>query len=254
MSAVLAVLGFAGAALLFVLRAVGILLAVVLVLALLALLCPFCADFEWEGDPDGDDPGTVRVKIGALGLTFPIWQYPAPPEPEPPAGKASKPGWMGRAWAKLKGKWAAWRQKRAAQKPPKPKKAPARPRQKARLTLHILCTILRGAGRLTRAVFDALRVTKIHLVWPVGAGAEPDEAARAYGSAHAWLYGAIGGLNRFIYLDFEELRLVPCIQPDAPVPPAKVSFRVSARALFIFIAAVRVLVEFYREKVLDVFL
>lgn len=251
MSAVLAVLGFVGAAVLFVLRAAGILLAVVLVLALLALLCPFCADFEWEGDPDGEDAGTLRVKIGALGLTFPVWQYPAPPEPE---GGMPEPGWMGRTWAKLKGKWAAWRRRRAAQKPPRPQKAPARPRQKARLTLHILCTILRGAGRLTRAVFDALRVTKIRLVWPVGAGAEPDEAARAYGQAHAWLYGMIGVLNRFIYLDFEQLRLVPCIQPDAPVPPARVSFRVSARVLFVFIAAVRVLIEFYREKVLDVFL
>ncbi len=47
---------------------------------------------------------------------------------------------------------------------------------------------------------------------------------------------------------------MPCVEADAPVPAGRVSFRVSARALFVFIAAVRVLIEFYREKVLDVFL
>ena len=104
------------------------------------------------------------------------------------------------------------------------------------------------------AVFDALRITRIRVVWPVGEGMEPDQAARAYGSAHAWLYSALGVLNRFIYLDFRELRLVPCIQPDTPAPAAQVSFRVSARALFVFIAAVQVLMAFHREKVLDVFL
>ena len=36
-----------GAVLLFVLKAVGILLLVVLVLVLLLLLCPFCADLCW---------------------------------------------------------------------------------------------------------------------------------------------------------------------------------------------------------------
>ena len=47
---------------------------------------------------------------------------------------------------------------------------------------------------------------------------------------------------------------MPRIDPGAPVPAARVSCRVSARALFIVIAAVRVLIQFYREKVLDVFL
>ena len=73
------VLALLGAVLLFVVRAVLILLGVVLVLALLALLCPFCADLAWEGDPDGEDAGTLQVKIGALGLTFPVYRYPPPP-------------------------------------------------------------------------------------------------------------------------------------------------------------------------------
>ena len=96
-------------------------------------------------------------------------------------------------------------------------------------------------------------MTRIRLFWPV-TGPEPAEAARAYGKANAWLYPVLGALSHFVYLDFDELRLVPCIDPDAPVPAARVSFRVSARALFIVIAVVRVLIQFYREKVLDVFL
>lgn len=252
----MSILGALAAAVLFVLRAVLILLGVVLALALLGLVIPFCADVAWEGDPEGETDGTLEVRAGALGLTFPVWRYPAPPEEEAVSGPPAKPGFFARARSKLKEKWTAWRQKRAANKPPRPKKqkAPAKPREKARFTLQTLCTILRGAGRMTRAVFDALRITRIHVVWPVGAGAEPDQAARDYGAACAWLYPALGLVNRFIYLDFEELRLVPCVEADAPVPAGRVSFRVSARALFVFIAAVRVLIEFYREKVLDVFL
>ena len=120
------VLALLGAVLLFVVRAVLILLGVVLVLALLALLCPFCADLAWEGDPDGEDAGTLQVKIGALGLTFPVYRYPPPPPPPEPAAEPAKPGFFRRVWTKLKEKWTAWRQKRAAKAPPEEK---ARPRQ-----------------------------------------------------------------------------------------------------------------------------
>ena len=80
------------------------------------------------------------------------------------------------------------------------------------------------------------------------------EAARAYGKANAWLYPTLGVLSHFLYLDFEELRLTPWLDPNAPAPAARVSFRVSARALFVLIAAVQVLIRFYPVEVLDVFL
>ena len=230
--------------------------AVLLALALLALLIPFCAEVAWEGEAgDPDALGRLRVRAGALGFTVPVFEYPAPAPP--PAGEQKRPGLFGRLRARLKAKWAAWRdkrrQKRAAKAAARRPKKPARPREKARFTLDTLRSLLRGAGRLTRAVFGALRVTRIRLYWPV-TGAEPAEAARAYGKANAWLYPTLGALSHYLYLDFEELRLVPCIDPEAPVPPARVSFRVSARALFIAYAALRVLIQFYREKVLDVFL
>ena len=109
-----------GAVLLFLLKAVGILLLVILVLAALLLLCPFCADVCWEY-------GTLTVKAGALGITFPVFQYPKP-EPTEESKRKKKP-----------------KKAKAAKRPVKEKK-PAEPRKKAKLTLNILCTILRGAG------------------------------------------------------------------------------------------------------------
>ena len=144
-----------GAVLLFVLKAVGILLLVVLVLVVLLLLCPFCADLCWEH-------GVLTVRAGALGITFPVFQYPkpepppAPENPEPPKG-----------FGKVKAKFAAWRaerkRKKAEEKARKKAAAdkPAWPRKKAKITLEIICTMLRGAGTLMKAVFGALRITKI---------------------------------------------------------------------------------------------
>lgn len=231
-----------GAAVLFLLKVIGILLLVVLVLLVILLLIPFCADIRWQG-------GEVLIKAGALGLTFPVFRYP---KPAPPAGPEPPKGFFG----KLKAKFSAWRaeqKKKKAAKKPKPKKAKAAPRKKAKLTLEILCTILQGAGTLMRAVFGALRITKINVCLGVR-GEDPAAAARNYGRLNAWLYPVLGVLDRFIYLDFEQLRIVPDFGTETPAVEDSVSFRVSARALFIVIAAVRVLYEFWRKKVLDVFL
>ena len=212
------VLAAVGGVLLFLLKVLGILLLVVLALMVLLLLIPFCADVSWEQD-------TLTVKAGALGITFPVFQYP---KPEPTEESKRK------------------------KKPAKAKK-PAGPRKKAKLTLNILCTILRGAGTLIRAVFGALRITHIRVCLGVR-GEDPAAAARNYGKLQAWLYPVLGVLDRFIYLQFDELRIVPDFGSAEPTVEDRVSLRISARALFIVVAAVRVLAEFWREKVLDVFL
>ena len=80
------VLSAVGACLLFILKVVGILLLTLLVLAALLLLCPFCADVCWQND-------TLIVKAGALGITFPVFQYP---KPEPPAQPEEPKGFTGR--------------------------------------------------------------------------------------------------------------------------------------------------------------
>ena len=145
------VLSAVGACLLFILKVVGILLLIILVLAALLLLCPFCADVCWQND-------MLTVKAGALGITFPVFQYP---KPEPPAQPEEPKGFTGR----LKAKFRAWRAECKRKKAEK-------------------------------------------------------KAA----------------------------------QPAKPTVQDKVSFRVSAQALFIVIAAVRVLYEFWRKKVLDIFI
>ena len=200
------VLSAVGACLLFILKVVGILLLILLVLAALLLLCPFCADVCWQND-------TLTVKAGALGITFPVFQYPKPAKP-----KTEKP-----------------------------------PRQKAKITLDVICTMLRGVGTLLRAVFGAVRFTKISVCLGVR-GDDPAEAARNYGKLQAWLYPTLGVLDRFFFLEFDQLRVLPDFGSAQPTVPDKVSFRVSAQALFIVIAAVRVLYEFWRKKVLDIFI
>ena len=238
-----------GAGLLFILRVIGILLLVVLILLVLLLLCPFCADLCWEH-------GVLTVKAGALGITFPVFQYPkpepppAPENPEPPKG--------------LKAKFAAWRaerkrkkaeekaRKKAAAEAEKAKK-PASQRKKGKITLEIICTMLRGAGTLTKAVFGALRITKIQVLLGVR-GTDPADAARSYGKLQAWLYPLLGVLDHFIWLQFDELRILPDFGSSQPTVEDRVSCRVSAQALFIVIAALRVLYEFWRKKVLDIFL
>ena len=170
-----------------------------------------------------------------------------------PAGAEEPKGF----WRKLKAKFRARREERkrkkaAAKEAKRPKKETA-PREKAKLTLNILVTILRGAGRLTKAVFGSLRVTKIRVCLGVR-GEDPAEAARAYGRLNAWLYPSLGVIDRFVYLDFDELRILPDFGSAEPTVADRVSFRLSARLLFIVAAALRVLYEFWREKVLDVFL
>ena len=219
----MSVLSVLGAVLLVLLKGIGILLLAVLILAVVLLFCPFCADVQWEND-------VLTIRAGALGLTLPVFQYPAPEKPK--KKKKKNP---------------------AGQKADKKPKAETPPRKKARLTLNILCTILRGAGRLTRAIIGSLRITKIDVVLGVR-GEDPAEAARSYGRLNAWLYPTLGFLDRFLYLDFEQLRLLPDFGSAEPTVKDHVSFRVTARAYAIVFTLLRVLYAFWREKVLDVFI
>ena len=132
-------------------------------------------------------------------------------------------------------------------------KAEKPPRQKAKITLDAICTMLRGVGTLLRAVFGAIRFTKISVCLGVR-GEDPAAAARNYGKLQAWLYPTLGVLDHFFFLEFDQLRVLPDFGSAQPTVQDRVSFRVSAQALFIVIAAVRVLYEFWRKKVLDIFI
>ena len=132
----MAVLGALGWLLLTLLKIVGILLLILLVLLALALLCPFCADFCWEN-------GVVTIRAGVPGITLPVFRWPAPPPAEPEEPK----GFFGKLKAKLRASRAERRRKKAAERAAKEAKKPKKktpPRKKAKLTLNILVTILRG--------------------------------------------------------------------------------------------------------------
>lgn len=189
-------------------------------------------------------PGVPVPEAGAAACTG---------NPEPPKG-----------FGKIKAKFAAWRaerkRKKAEEKARKKAAAdaakankPKEPRKKAKITLEIVCTMLKGAGTLMKAVFGALRFTKIQVRLGVR-GADPADAARSYGKLQAWLYPVLGVLDRFIWLQFDELRILPDFGSGQPAVEDRVSCRISAQALFIVIAAVRVLYESWRKKVLDIFL
>ena len=163
--------------LLTLLKLAGVLFLILLVLLALVLLCPLCADVCWEG-------GVLTVRAGALGLTLPVFRWPAP---EKPAESEEPKGFWGKLKARLRARREERKRKKAAAKEAKRPKKETAPRRKAKLTLNILVTILRGAGRLTKAVFGSLRVTKIRVCLGVR-GEDPAEAARAYGRLNAWLY------------------------------------------------------------------
>ena len=238
------VLSAVGACLLFILKAVGILLLILLGLAALLLLCPFCADVCWQND-------TLTVKAGALGITFRV--------PIPKARTFRPAGRTKGLYRQTESKFRAWRAERKRKKAEKKAAQPAKPkaekppRQKAKLTLDVICTMLRGVGTLLRAVFGTIRFTKISVCLGVR-GDDPAAAARNYGKLQAWLYPTLGVLDHFFFLEFDQLRVLPDFGSAQPTVQDRVSFRVSAQALFIVIAAVRVLYEFWCKKVLDIFI
>ena len=68
--------------------------------------------------------------------------------------------------------------------------------------------MLRGVGTLLRAVFGALRFTRISVCLGVR-GDDPAAAARNYGKLQAWLYPTLGVLDHFFFLEFDQLRVLP---------------------------------------------
>lgn len=218
----MSVLSVLGAVLLVLLKGIGILLLVVLILAVVLLFCPFCADVQWAND-------VLTIRAGALGLTLPVFQYPAPEKPK----KKKKKNRPNR------------KRTRSPGRRPRPQKGPA----DLEHPLHHPA----GGGPADQSHH---RVAAHHEDRRCAGrrGEDPAEAARSYGRLNAWLYPALGFLDRFVYLDFEQLRLLPDFGSAQPAVRDRVSFRVSAQAYAIVFTAVRVLYEFWREKVLDVFL
>lgn len=259
-----AIFSVLGAILSFLLKTILVILLVVLVLVAFMLLCPFCADVTWQG-------GVLGLRVGAFGLTFPVLPRPEKPKQEPPQQPprpARKPGLLGKLKAKLREALALQRRKSEARKAArkaalaarrqkehaKPRKNKLSAQEKFEIALDVLCALLQGAGRIIAAVFGALRFTHIRVRFSVR-GADKSDTTVKYGKMNAWLYGSLGFLDRFFFLGIDQLQLVPDFSEEGTGSEEDViAFRVSAQLLFIVIAAVCMVIELLRRKVLDLFL
>ena len=162
MNVLLTVLGGAAWVLSRLGLALLVLLAVVLALALLALLIPFCADVAWEGEEGqprrpGPAAGAGRG-AGASPSRCSSTPKPVPPRPPRKGRSLQGPACSAGCWPGLKAKLAARREARRQKNgPPKPPPAgPKRPPnrgEKAKFTLDTLRALLQAGGKMTRAVF-----------------------------------------------------------------------------------------------------
>ena len=240
-----------GAVLLFILRVIGILLLVVLILLVLLLLCPFCADLCWEH-------GVLTVKAGALGITFPVFQYPkpepppAPENPEPPRGLGKSRQGLPHGGPSASGK----RQRESPQKGRRRCRQGKQARPAAQKGKDHAGDPLHHAQRCGHFDQSCVRCAAHHkntgAPWRARGG--PRRRCPQLRQAAGVAVPVLGVLDRFLWLQFDELRILPDFGSGQPTVEDRVSCRVSAQALFIVLAAVRVLYEFWRKKVLDIFL
>ena len=135
-------------------------------------------------------------KSRRTGITFPVFQYPkpepppAPENPEPPKG-----------FGKVKAKFAAWRAERKRKKPKKrPGKKPPPTSlpgpAKGKITLEIICTMLRGCGQVDEGGVRGPAHHK-NTGAPWRAREDPAAAARDYGKLQAVAVSGAGRLDRF---------------------------------------------------------
>jgi hypothetical protein len=213
-----------GAVLLLILKILGIVLAVLLGLLILVLLIPASVwiDYSEKG---------LTVKAGMLFLKFQL--LPARPK------KAKKKKNAAEADA---GKHDA-AQKKKEKKPD---------REKAKLTFDQIVAAVKGAGRFLKAVLDKMRITHIRILLPI-TGADAADTAIKYGQAQAWLHSGLAVLNRAVWLDFDECRLVPDYTGKYS-DLAHCSCKISAQLIIIAIAGVKLFLLLKDEKVLDAIL
>ncbi len=199
--------------LLWLLQAVGWLLLVVLVLAVVALFIPASVWLTYEAD-------VFSVKIGMLA---PLWQVYPRASKRPTKKKPTKTN---------------------AEKKPSGKKSPVPVRQ----LVDALCGALRMAGMFTKLVFGAIKVKNINVYWLVR-GEDAAQTAISYGQSNAWLFSVLAFLNNFIYLDFEEITLTPIFE-EKFAGYSYFSCQVSAQLFIMVVGFIRLLQMLQQEDAL----
>ncbi len=239
-------------ALLFLLKALGILLFVILALILLALVIPVSL---WLDYHDED----LTVKVGALGF-----KYTLLPRKEKPAKKTKA-----KSTKKPKAKTAASKPPKAtaskssqAEQVPKPnaaakqaEAADAKPHDKnalMRLTFDQMVTAVKGLGKMGKRILNGLKVKHIRVYLPV-TGEDAADTAIRYGKMQAWLHAGLGVLNRAVWLDFDEFRLEADFLAKGE-KKSRFSCQISARLLIMVIAATRFVWLLWKANILPVLL
>lgn len=210
--------------LLFLLKAVGILLLVALGLILVALLIPVSL---WLDYHDED----LTVKVGALGLKYTLLPQKQKPDETPKAKSAEK--------SKKKGKTA------------QPSKAePQDKNALMQLTFDQMVTAVKGLGTMGKRIVNGLKVKHIRLYLPV-TGEDAADTAIRYGKMQAWLHAGLGVLNRAIWLDFDECRLEADFLAKGE-KKSRFSCQISARLLIMVIAVTRFVWLLWKANILPV--
>ena len=182
-----------------------------------------------------------------------MFQYPKP-EP-PPAPENPEPP---RGFGKVKAKFAAWRAERKrkkAEEKARKKAAAAAAKEQARPApqkgkdhagdpLHHA----QGCGQVDQSsVRSPAHHKNTGAPWRARGGPRR-RGPRATASCRRGCTRCWASWTAFLWLQFDELRILPDFGSGQPTVEDRVSCRVSAQALFIVLAALRVLYEFWRKK------
>ncbi|MFR9066844.1 MAG: hypothetical protein ACLVJH_07850 [Faecalibacterium prausnitzii] len=165
------------------------------------LLCPFCADVCWAERHAYRKGRCTGHHLAGV---------PVPEAGTSRRSRRSRKGFTGR----LKAKFRAWRAERKRKKAEKGCAAAAAKLKAARRAKgkdHAGYALHHAAGR-GYADAGGVRRAAHHKDLRSAlacAGDDPAAAARSYGKLQAWLYPTLGVLDRFLFLEFDELRILP---------------------------------------------
>lgn len=229
--------------LLFLLKALGILLLAALAILLLALVIPVSLWLDYHEED-------ITVQVGVLGLKYTLLPQKEKPEKKPRAKSAKK--------TKAKTKAAKQPKAAAAKEPPKEatvKQLQAQPQGKGALlglTFDQLVTTVKGLGTMGKRIVNGLKVRHIRLYLPV-TGEDAADTAMQYGRMQAWLHAGLGVLNRAVWLDFDEFRLEADFLAKGE-KKSRFSCQISARLLIMGIAVARFGWLLWKANILPVLL
>lgn len=217
----------------------GVLLALVLLLLIMALIAPTYVKLTYQDEAFTAVAGLLFVRVYLYPKFYIMWDM-------------SKFETEAQTAARLAEKEA----KRLAKKAKKDAEREGKIAQKdaakgGKITLDIIVSLLQTAGRATKLILNALRIEDIRLWVPVQE-TDPAKTAITYGKTNAWLYGSLAILNNFLYLDFKELQITPIFEENVQ-RSAYFSCKISARLFIIVVVAIRLLLMLYREKELLAF-